>query len=57
MPGPTLIRAPPPDPTKSVIENVLELTPLTSVAPVSDQYSCILSDADCLLQDIFTNTR
>ncbi|KAI4090456.1 MAG: hypothetical protein LQ344_004762 [Seirophora lacunosa] len=33
MPGPTLIRAPPPDPAKSVIENVLELTPLTSVAP------------------------
>ncbi|KAL8903815.1 MAG: hypothetical protein Q9207_003675 [Kuettlingeria erythrocarpa] len=34
MPGPTLIRAPPPDPAKSIIENVLELTPLTSVAPV-----------------------
>ncbi|KAL8955067.1 MAG: hypothetical protein Q9193_006930 [Seirophora villosa] len=33
MPGPTLIRAPPPDPAKSVIENVLELTPLTSIAP------------------------
>lgn len=33
MPGPTLIRAPPPDPAQSVIENVLELTPLTSVAP------------------------
>ncbi|KAL8926010.1 MAG: hypothetical protein Q9208_003151 [Pyrenodesmia sp. 3 TL-2023] len=33
MPGPTLTRAPPPDPTKSVIENVLEITPLTSVAP------------------------
>ncbi|KAL8953465.1 MAG: hypothetical protein Q9222_000669 [Ikaeria aurantiellina] len=33
MPGPTLIRAPPADPAKSVIENVLELTPLTSVAP------------------------
>ncbi|KAL9019784.1 MAG: hypothetical protein Q9185_002928 [Variospora sp. 1 TL-2023] len=33
MSGPTLIRAPPPDPAKSLIENVLELTPLTSVAP------------------------
>ncbi|KAI4189196.1 MAG: hypothetical protein L6R41_001639 [Letrouitia leprolyta] len=33
MPGPTLIRAPPPNPEQSVIENVLELTPLTSVAP------------------------
>ena len=34
MPGPTLIRAPPQDPTKSVIENVLELTPLSSIGPV-----------------------
>ncbi|KAL9631253.1 MAG: hypothetical protein Q9204_004314 [Flavoplaca sp. TL-2023a] len=34
MPGPTLIRAPPPDPTKSVIENVLELTPLSSIGPL-----------------------
>ncbi|KAI4284107.1 MAG: hypothetical protein L6R38_001671 [Xanthoria sp. 2 TBL-2021] len=33
MPGPTLIRAPPPDPAKSVIENVLELTPLSSIGP------------------------
>ncbi|KAL8715560.1 MAG: hypothetical protein Q9220_000896 [cf. Caloplaca sp. 1 TL-2023] len=33
MPGPTLVRAPPVDPAKSVIENVLELTALTSVAP------------------------
>ncbi|KAI4251639.1 MAG: hypothetical protein LQ352_004733 [Teloschistes flavicans] len=33
MPGPTLIRAPPPDPDKSVIENVLELTPLTNIGP------------------------
>ncbi|KAL8995409.1 MAG: hypothetical protein Q9169_004854 [Polycauliona sp. 2 TL-2023] len=33
MPGPTLIRAPPPDPSKSVIENVLELTPLSSIGP------------------------
>ncbi|KAL8688412.1 MAG: hypothetical protein Q9218_005672 [Villophora microphyllina] len=33
MPGPTLIRAPAPDPNKSVIENVLELTPLTSIGP------------------------
>ncbi|KAL8730140.1 MAG: hypothetical protein Q9181_004765 [Wetmoreana brouardii] len=33
MPGPTLIRAPPPDPNKSEIENVLELTPLTSIGP------------------------
>ncbi|KAL8834405.1 MAG: hypothetical protein Q9170_003773 [Blastenia crenularia] len=33
MPGPTLVRAPLPDPAKSVIENVLELTPLTSIAP------------------------
>ncbi|KAL8705138.1 MAG: hypothetical protein Q9201_001741 [Fulgogasparrea decipioides] len=33
MPGPTLIRAPPPDPNKSLIENVLELTLLTSIGP------------------------
>ncbi|KAL8680868.1 MAG: hypothetical protein Q9186_002987 [Xanthomendoza sp. 1 TL-2023] len=33
MPGPTLIRAPPPDPAKSVIENVLELTPLSAIGP------------------------
>ncbi|KAL8814640.1 MAG: hypothetical protein Q9223_006154 [Gallowayella weberi] len=33
MPGATLIRAPPPDPAKSVIENVLELTPLSSIGP------------------------
>ncbi|KAL9025209.1 MAG: hypothetical protein Q9196_005929 [Gyalolechia fulgens] len=33
MAGPTLIRAPPPDPTKSVIENLLEITPMTSIAP------------------------
>ncbi|KAL8783890.1 MAG: hypothetical protein Q9213_004308 [Squamulea squamosa] len=33
MPGSTLIRAPPPDPAKSVIENVLELTPLSSIGP------------------------
>ncbi|KAL8778443.1 MAG: hypothetical protein Q9203_002320 [Teloschistes exilis] len=33
MPGSTLIRAPPPDPKKSVIENVLELTPLKTIGP------------------------
>ncbi|KAL8860759.1 MAG: hypothetical protein Q9178_002789 [Gyalolechia marmorata] len=33
MPGPTLIRAPAPNPAKSVIENVLELTPLSSTGP------------------------
>ncbi|KAI4091749.1 MAG: hypothetical protein LQ339_008071 [Xanthoria mediterranea] len=33
MPGPTLIRAPPPDPAKSIIENVLELTPLSTIGP------------------------
>ncbi|KAL8868239.1 MAG: hypothetical protein Q9174_005120, partial [Haloplaca sp. 1 TL-2023] len=33
MPGPTLVREPARDPSKSVIENVLELTPLTSIGP------------------------
>ena len=34
MPGATLIRAPPTDHTKSAIENVLELIPLSPIGPV-----------------------
>ena len=35
MPRPTLIRAPPVDPSKSPLENSLELTTLSDVGPVS----------------------
>lgn len=32
---PTLVRVPPVDPSKSAIENVLELTELAAIGPVS----------------------
>lgn len=56
MPRSTLIRAPPVDPSKSPLENSLELTTLSDIGPVSlplyaDQY-CLTST-----KDIFTNTR
>ena len=35
MPSATLIKPPPIDPSKSAIENVLELTHLTDIGPVS----------------------
>lgn len=54
----TLIKPPPVDPSKSAIENVLELTELTDIGPVSSvnnlKFIHTLIDR---CQDIFTNTR
>lgn len=38
MPGPTLVPPKPMDPSKAPMENVLELTSLATIAPVSLAY-------------------
>ncbi|KAH0551665.1 hypothetical protein GP486_007118 [Trichoglossum hirsutum] len=45
--GATIVRPPPVDVEKSIVENALELTPLADIGPVSDH----------LDGDVFTNTR
>lgn len=55
----TLVKPPPLDPTKSAIENVLELTELSAIAPVNTHFQGlpVLKLTICSFQDIFTNTR
>lgn len=56
----TLIKPPPVDPTKSAIENVLELTALSAIAPVSERETAVLPSIRSLAnsnKDLFTNTR
>ena len=52
----TLIKPPAIDPSKSQIENVLELTPITDIGPVGHPILIVDSSSD-LVQDIYTNTR
>ena len=46
MAGPTLIRPPPQDPSKSPMENVLELLALTDIGPVGPELDMIECTAD-----------
>lgn len=58
MPRPTLIRNPVVDPSKSAVENLLELTELYEFGPVSRlQLQSGYSLLQFAPQDIFTNTR
>ncbi|TAQ84658.1 hypothetical protein B7494_g7019 [Chlorociboria aeruginascens] len=53
----TLVRPPPIDPSKSGIENVLELTELSAIGPVQFSPCQLPIAAPNVKQDIFTNTR
>ena len=63
MPLATLIKPPPIDPSKSPIENVLDLTQLADIGPVSyklgsDSFHLpTVSSLTDIIQDIYTNTR
>ncbi|KAI4129950.1 MAG: hypothetical protein LQ347_003566 [Umbilicaria vellea] len=65
MPRTTLVKPPPVDPSKSPIENVLDLTTLVDIGPVSSRslprlLQSLVNLIRSLLfsgQDIFTNTR
>ncbi|KAH0541945.1 hypothetical protein FGG08_003577 [Glutinoglossum americanum] len=56
----TIVKPPPLNVEKSIVENALELTPLTDIGPVSHHpngASCIFLTASDGPKDIFTNTR
>ncbi|KAL9581220.1 MAG: hypothetical protein Q9212_004029 [Teloschistes hypoglaucus] len=53
MPGSTLVRAPAPDPNKSVIENVLELTPLGTIGPLQAAGSLALTSLIYLCRELW----